>query len=636
MLNSLNSFIKGFAAKVLLVLLILSFGVWGIGDVLRRGVGHKDLATVGSAPISIEDFKQALDREKSNIQRTLGKQYSPEILKSMHVPEQVLDKLITRSLVLQEAHAYGLIASDNDVARMIHTNPAFHDDKGHFDKNIYSARLRSAGLSEKYYVEQLRQQTAAQILIGVINSHHLEHPLAAETLYKSRNQQRNVTLYVMRESLVPAITNPADNDIKTFYESHHAMFSEPEYRTLSYVSFNLEDMKPDLKVAPEELQAAYDERMDEFRFDERREVEQLLYSSEDSAKKALAMAQAGKSFQDVANGTDAMNKNAVSLGKISHDALFDDASGVVFKLEKGGISQPINSPFGWHIFKVTDVEMAGVKPLEEVKEQLEKELTQQKRNETIDKLANNLDDMIAGGSTLTEASKELGLALHTLPPVDTSGLSPHNVKVQLPLLDHFLDTAFALDDQTESSMHYSQDGTYFIIRVDKITPTRIKPLDEVKDQVLEAWKNDQRAQKLSLIADDMAKKLANQRTRRNIANQNNIEMVGASGVKRDNAKVADYELPPQMMADIFVRNTGHITAPYLVGNDKRIIAEVSSIKQAALPDDEPKRKAMLTSITDELTAKSQKELVDQYVTYLKQKYPVSINESVFSATVQEQ
>ena len=144
MLNSLNSFIKGFAAKILLVLLILSFAVWGIGDMVRGPGPNKELVKVGNSTISIGEFSRNLEREKENIQRALGKNYTPEILKSLQIPQQVMQRLINQSLIQQETQARKLIPADSDIARLIHNDTRFHDDKGHFDKARFLNALKNA------------------------------------------------------------------------------------------------------------------------------------------------------------------------------------------------------------------------------------------------------------------------------------------------------------------------------------------------------------------------------------------------------------------------------------------------------------------------------------------------------------
>ena len=404
MLNSFNSFIKGFAAKILLVLLVLSFAVWGVGDMVRTGGATKELASVGKVDISMNEFQRSLDREKQNMQRALGAQYKPELLKSMQLPQQVLQGLIQRSLLLQEASALGIRPSDADIASNIHNNPAFHDDKGHFDKDMFKTRLKSSNLTEKAYVEQLRNQMALELLMGSVSGHAMVHSKAVETLFLSRSQQRNFALYIMDESLVVA-PEPKKEDIEAFYKSNESLFSAPEYRTLSYVRFTSADL-PEAKLSKEDIAKVYEERLDEFRLEERRTIQQLLFSSEEKAKEAHAMAKAGKSFKDIAKEKHPSNENALSLGAIPRSGLFDEAASIVFAMKKDEVSDPIKSPFGWHIFRVDAITPPGVKPLEEVRAGLEKDLNQTHQDDAINRMANSLEDALAGGATLADVANE--------------------------------------------------------------------------------------------------------------------------------------------------------------------------------------------------------------------------------------
>src|SRR5690606_2118180 len=125
---------------------------------------------------------------------------------------------------------------------------------------------------------------------------------------KSREEQRHMTLYTLSPSLVSNVAQPDDQTIKEYYNNHSRNFTAPEYRNLSYVVISGNEIRKNVSVSEDELLKAYRERKDEFKRDERRTVEQLLYASESAAKKALDMLKAGKSFTQLANETDILNK----------------------------------------------------------------------------------------------------------------------------------------------------------------------------------------------------------------------------------------------------------------------------------------------------------------------------------------
>lgn len=632
MLNSLHSFIKGFAAKVLLTLLVLSFAVWGIGDFAGGSANTEEVVKVGDSSILLGEYRRNLDQEKEKMQRALGGNYSPQLLAQLQVPQQVLQQMVNRLLLLEEARDIGLMPSDAIILENIQKNSAFHDEQGYFNKDMFRQRLRSVGLNEKGYIEQLRQQIAAETLLYGIQGSARVHNEAVRANYLSSNQKRRFKLYVMDEALITSLSEPTEEQIEAYYKQYPVQFSEPEYRTLSYVQFSASDMPGEAEITPDQLQAAYDERIDEFRFGEQRNVEQLLYSGEEEAQKARAMAQEGKSFAAIAKATSIINKGGVSLGKIGKDGLLDSAADKVFALEKGGITQPVQSPFGWHLFTVTEIHAAGVRSLDEVKNRLEKDLRQMQQDERLGNMANDLDDAIGGGSTLSEAAKELGLTLHSLPPVDSNGLSPHNVKVQIPDLESFLQTAFELDEQTESTMRLADNGNYFIVRADKITQARVKPLEDVKPNVIANWKAAQRKEKLAALAKEMGEKLQDTASRTQEAKRAGLSVANSDAVTRQAPKVGAYALPVAMMAEAFVQGKGSITKPYALDAETFAIAEVTTIEDAKLPKPDSEE---LAKLKDQMLRAAQQETVAAFLDHLQDKHGVTINQAALTSAQQE-
>ena len=353
-------------AKILLGVLVLSFGVWGIGDMLRSHGRNVTVATVGGTAITADEFARALHRETENIRRILGDRYSPELLKSLNLSQQVLQKLINHTLMTLESQSLGLMPGDTEVVRHIRSNPSFQDSKGNFDKEGFKRWLGNNGMSEKNYIEQLRRDMASGLLMGTLTSAAPVSDAAVRTLYDAQEEQRTVALYTIAPSLVSNISPPTGAQLQAYYDAHKNEFTAPEYRTLSYVSISPADAQT-AAASEDELKTAYKEHIDEFRHPERRAVDQLLYSSEEKAKAAEALLKSGKSFTDIASETEILNKDALSLGKVEKGAILQNAADAVFALPEGGHTDPIQSPFGWHIFHVSAIDPPSVSSFEEVR-----------------------------------------------------------------------------------------------------------------------------------------------------------------------------------------------------------------------------------------------------------------------------
>ena len=632
MLDTFRASVDSVWTKILLGLLVMMFGVWGIGDVIRNPSSKLAVATVGDTTITIDDFSRALHRESENIAHAMGNNNSTGIIKDPAFVHYVLLQLVNKTLLKQESEALGIIPSDADVVRKIRTNPAYADKNGNFDKALFEATLR--GSSEVVYVDKLRQEMASALLVDTLVINVPVPDIAARTLLAAKEEQRGITLYELKPSLITALPVADDKQLKAYYDAHPLEFTVPEYRTVSYVTISNANVSKDVKASDEELRAAYKEHLDQFKKPEQRVVEQLLYASEDKATKAGFLLKGGKRFEQVAKETDVLNKDALSLGKVERSKIIEKAADKVFSLKQGQVTAPIQSPFGWHIFHVSAIEPARVLPFEEVRPVLEKELAQDVGEQALNKLANQFQDALAGGSTLAEASHEFGLKVESVGPVDRQGNPPENTKPSaLPQLDKFFDIAFKTDEKTDSSMATSKGGVYYIVHVDKVTPERVRTMEEVKGQLSAAWQKEERSKHLGELAKEIGAKFLQAAERGAIIEKYKLKPLKTATVKRDAHSAGDLPLPPALVADVFAHKPQEGSNAYMAANGDYMLAVVNSVIPAPTPESDPKMAAALKEVSRNLEANEQNEILQGYAQFLAKKYPVAINDQVLQAVL---
>ncbi len=627
MLSTLHSIAKGFAAKLLLALLVLSFAIWGIGDMINAPSRDRAVATVGKDTITQEAFRRTLTREVEKIRNVMGESYSPDMLAQLKLPQQIIKMMVGQSLIRQEVIELGLKVPDESLTTIIRNNPAFQDGKGNFNKEMLRQRLASAGITEAAFLDQMRNQEAARLVLDSFAFETAVHEEAVKTLYLSRNQKRSISLYTADASIVKDVPKPSKEAVETFYKNNAPLFRVPEFRTLSYTTFTADNIKKGIKILDEELQAAYEDRQDEFRHEEKRVVEQLLYSSEDKAKEAAAMAKDGKSFADIAEATNATNKKSLSMGSVTEKSMFEGAGAAVFALPEKGVSDPVQSPFGWHVFRVAAIEPASIEPFEKVKDRLSKDLLAQKQEEAVGKFANTLEDTFAAGNDLHNVAKEHDLSVHTLPAMNADGKTADGKEATLPKLDKFLAVAFKLDEKTESAVTFSKGGTYYIVRADKIETERTRPLEDVMDKAEQLATLAARQEKLITVMEAVAKDFADTSKRSSIVARHGLSAITVDDVKRTDSKIADHALPPAMIADMFVRRSGDATEAYQLADGSFVIAVVNSITPAKLPEDG----TALAALRKEMQTAFHNEIMDEYMNYLATKHTVNVKADAVSA-----
>ncbi len=639
MLTEFRSHARNIGSKILMAMLVITFGVWGIEDMIMKSGSSMEVASVAGQKISAVEYQVALSRETEKLRQSLGKQFSSDLIKNLGLEPYVLQQLINNRLLAVESKNLGLRVSDNEVVENIHKNPNFFDNKGKFSKVAFEAMLRSSGINEKAYIKKMREDMAVNILLStVIHSVPVPKDLP-DILLAARKEQRKIELYNLPPSLVGSIPAASEEQLKEYYDSHLAQFAVPEYRNISYIEVTPEDAKKavaskEKEVASKEkdIETIYNERIDEFKKPERRKVEQLLFADEDSARKAYDSVKTGKTFEQIAKESNGkvLNQKNISLGLVEKSALPEEAADKVFSLASGTVSEPVNTAFGWHIFTVKEIVAPATLSLNEVRQQLEKELAQQDGDNILTDFSNKIEDMIAGGGNLAEVAKEYGLKIISLPALDKQGNGADGKpEKNLPKLDKFLEIAFKTEEKTESSVVSSRNGNNYILRVESVAHEHSKPFAEVKSQITEGWNRQERSNKLAEIASKIASGFSGETGRANTIKTYAISspvIITVSQKKGDSQKI-----PDNIISEIFSHQTGFATGAFEQKDGSGYaIAVVKEIIPAAGDEKDQKHIAELADIEKEYKNAAQNEIIDQYLKHLAVKYSVSINESAVS------
>lgn len=640
MLAKFRSVARGIGSKILMALLILTFAVWGIGDMMRKSSSNVTVATVGDIKISYLEYQHALRNETEKLRQMLGKNATPEILKNLNIEPQVLQHMVDERLLKLESKKIGLRVSDEDVANNIRKNPAFLDDKGKFSKQHFEYFLRSNGQTEKMYIEKTRDDMAVNLLLTPIISTSRIPENAISMLLSSREEQRKIDVYTISSSLINSAPTPDKSQLQEYYDSNIAEFTAPEYRTLSYMLLTADDAKKLSKKSDKntlgnkdntgnrDIETIYHERIDEFKKPERRKVDQLLFANEDVARKAYEIIKTGKSFEEVGKDSNLLNPKTISLGLVEKSNILEAASEKVFSLDVGAASEPIQSSFGWHIFRVKEIISAATQPLEEVRPLLEKDLEQQANEDSITDLTKRIDDAIAGGSTLAEVAKEFELKITTLSAIDKNGkLLDGTIEKDIPKDEAFLETAFKTDEKTESAIINGKDGSKYMIRVESITPEHVLPLEEVKTKLVVAWTTQENKKQLAELAKKISVDFATAASRENAIKKYSLSTPSTLTIsQKNNDKKLLVTIPDPMIKDIFSKLSGGASSAFAQENGHSYsIAVIKEIIPVTHNEKDSKYNATKSNIGTEYGNSMRDEIVQQYLHFLAKKHPLSIN-----------
>ena len=608
--------------SVVMGVLIISFGVWGIADIFR-GFGQSTLAKVGGTEISTEQFRQIYTDKLQQLGRQFGRPLTSEQARAFGLDRQVLQQTIAEAALDEEARRMGLGQSDAETMRMIYSDPNFKGLNGQFEPARFQAVIRQFGYTEQRYLSEQRRVGLRRQIAGTLSA-GLEPPKPMiDALTRFQNEQRSMDYIKLDAAQAGTIDPPSPETLAAYFDDHKTQFRAPEYRKLSFVAINPEEIGKWTDVSDEDAKKLFDARSDKLGTPEKREVAQIVFPNADEALAARGRITSGTSFDDLAKERK-LDASDVNLGLIAKSAILDPAiADAAFSLPTGEVSQPVQGRFGVALVKVGKIEPGITPTYESLAAQIKKEVATERARAKVSELHNKMEDERGGGASVIEAAQKLGLAAVTIDAIDRSGrLSTGGLAPNIPRGLDVVSQAFNSDVGVDNDP-IQFNGGYVWYDVLGITPSRERTLDEVKDQVEAKWREDQISTKLRAKATEIVQKLDNGGKLADEASTLGTKVETAASFKRDATLPG---VPSAATTAAFRTAKDGVGQTPSAGGSEWIIFRVTDITVPPLnmASDEVKtlKETLLRGLNDEQVA--------QYVTKIESNIGTSINQAAFA------
>ncbi len=479
---------------ILMAMLILGLGGFGARNF---GASNAAIGSVGDREIGVRDYARAVSREMQAASAQLQQPVNFETARQLGLDQNVLSRLLASAALEGEAARLGISVGDAAVRDRLVTFPAFQGLDGKFDRDAYKLALQQEGLSEAEFEAKIRDETARTVIQDAAVSATASPAALDDTITAWATETRSFTLAELLPSDLPApVAAPDEAQIKTYYDAHPAPYTKPETRNITYVWLSPEMVAGKVTLDDAALHKAYEARIDEYVTPERRLVEKLVYPDEATAKAAKARFDAGEiDFAGLAKERG-LELADVDLGDVAKEDL-GAAGDAVFALTAPGVVGPIETEFGPALFAMNGILDAQTVTFDEAREELAAEASLDQARRMIADESNTLEDLLATGATLEDVAKETDMELATMAFDKTSeeGIAAYPA---------FRDAAQAATAEDFPQLVPLDDGGVFALRLDSIDPPAVRPLDEVRDQVVADWTKDQTQAELKKMADDIA------------------------------------------------------------------------------------------------------------------------------------
>lgn len=611
MLDSMRKGASSIFAKALMLLLVLSFGLWGIGDMIRNS-GSQQMARVGDARISPQEFNDRFQRITSQMPNL-----PQEMLASEGLRAQVLQGMVQQLLLLQEAADVGLLVNNEVVARVIHDNPQFQNDDGSFSDVKFLSFLQNNRIGEGQFVETLRRDVESTTVLKTLDvPENLGFGALSSALDTAKKQTRVAELYIIPPVAINTAEPPREK-LEAFYKSIEKDYMLPETRDLEVISIGAEALKAHAgkAISDDEIAERYEAEKASLGTPETRDVKQFLFNSQAEANAAF----------DALKKADAVKGGKPQVLKaIVQSKLPKEAAAAVFAARKGDVIQPVETAFGWHVFKIEGITEGKHPPLDAVKAQIAAALVEEKLEDTLFTLTGTLEDALAAGDTLQEAAVKLGVSAQAR----TLKADAAQVVAEKPTsTDAFaIAKGFSLGEDEFSSFEAFNDQ-YIAVHAKQITPAVAKPLKGMIHEVTKRYQDAEQKNASAQRAAAIATQLLASDNPQAIADKEKLQRRSFGPISLGQALSIAKPLqgvPVELQRRVFDVPLGGMTPPVKADNGSWMMAKVVKVTQAETSvdaDDAAPADTLLTSAVNNT-------VYANFLKHLTQRYPVSVNDEM--------
>lgn len=495
MLAVLRRYINTWPAKLFFALLVGSFSMWGVADVVRNIGQDGAPVSVGGQKVQLPELQEAYRREVAQAQRAMGgADISPEQRKMLAY--QATERLVTQIALQESARGLGVAVPDDAVREAVFEVPAFHTKDGQFDRNLMNSVLRNNGLSEQRFLEMIRDDLGQRQVLGAVKAGIAAPSVLADQVFAIQQEKRVAMAVEVPLISGTPLPTPTDFQLERWWANHPERYSTPEYRKIKAIVLSPETLEKEIQISDDDLKASFEAHKSEFNKPERRSVQVILTQDEAQAQALAAHWATGADWatmQDEASKQGAAPVELNDAGRNEFPA--PELGDAVFATPEGVVPPPVHSALGWHVLKVTKVTGGVANNLEDVKDAVRARVLAEKAADVIYDRANRIENLLSSGTKLDDLPGDLNVAAVT-GTMDSRGLTQQGEAAPIPgpaeLRNALIASAFAAKPGDPAKLEQAPNAangaqSFYSVVVEEVQPPAPRPFAEVKAQVAAEW-----------------------------------------------------------------------------------------------------------------------------------------------------
>ena len=521
MLNVIRNLVKSIAGKILLLVMVASFAVWGMGDLLRSGDSGL-VAIVGNQKITINEFYYQFQKKLNELNQSLEKKLTEEEAHNQQITYLVLNEMVYGKMIQEFAEKNSIYLSNNIIKKAIISIPQFHDEDGNFNKILFDNAIINNFNSEAEFTDEISKIFLNNLLFESFTIPTQLNKDISNLFYDYEAETRNVLYFNINDSFIK-MSQETDNGALEFYNKNKNDYLINKKIETRYIKVNPNTFDLLVSVTDEEIETFYNENIDTYTVNETREIEIINTNTVNQANKIIEI---------IANEnelTKYLDQVDLSISKLENVKINDfdkEISDNIFNNPVGVLSNPVNiEGLGYFVIKINKINSSKTVSLDEGRDEIIETIKNEKSYKLFLENVDLIEELNLTGSTLDDIS------------------SNFNIEIKDAYVEEF-SSIISDDDYTEisnsdtgyqSDLIINDDDTIYIIETTNVTESKVPSYQEIKSIVENDYNNfkidNLLSEKISEL--ELIYKYTNEKTFKDFVKNNNLKLLSESGIKRN-------------------------------------------------------------------------------------------------------
>jgi len=525
MLNIIRNLVKSIAGKILLLIMVASFAVWGMGDLLRSGDSGL-VAIIGKQKITINEFYYQFQKKLNEFNQSLDEKLSEEEAHKQQITYLVLNEMVYGKMIQEFAENNSIYLSDNIIKKAIISIPQFHDADGNFNKILFDSSIISNFNNEAEFTNEISKIFLNNLLFESFTINAPFNKEISNLFYNYESETRNVLYFNIDDRLIEK-SQYTEKNVLEFYNDNKNDYLISKKIETRFINVDSNSFSALVDITEDEIEIFYNENIDSYTINETREIEIINAKSIEQANKIIEL------FNNNIELTRYLNEEELTISKLDSVKIgdFDDEiSSSIFNNPEGLILDPVDiDGIGYFVIKINKIFPSKVISLDEEKNRIIEALNNEKAYKLFLENIELIEELNLTGLTLDEISTNFNLEIKNAYVEEFSSI----------INDEDYNVILNSDIGYQSDLIINEDDNVYIIETINITESRVPPYQEIKSLVDNDYSNYINEQLLSkkISELELIYKYTNKKTFEDFAKKNGLPLFNKDRIKRNGSNI---------------------------------------------------------------------------------------------------